>query len=369
MRNIGMLIGSLEGGGAERVALNLANEFAKRKIPFTLILRFKKGPYVKQLNSNIHVLELTANNPIIIVFKLIKACKKNQIDVLFAISRYNNILALIANFVLRKRTIIREATTFDGFYKKKTINKLERVKSQLFLKLIQFLYPKADAIVANSKDTAKDIENHISVSGNKIVVINNPLIDDQIQTQSNQPVDDEYFSNTSTPRIISAGRLVYQKNFQHLIKSFALLKKTMPSASLTILGEGPQETQLKELVKQLDLGNDVCFLGFVDNPYKYLKHADVFVLSSIFEGFGNVLVESLAIGLPVVSTNCPGGPREILDNGKFGALVPVNDEKAMSIAIIRVLAAKTDKQKLIDRSKIYSIEKITDKYFEVLSIS
>lgn len=363
MQKLGMFIGSMEGGGAERVVLNLANEFNERKIPFILILRFKKGPYLNQINSNIQIVELNANNPLIIIYKLIKVCKINNIDTLFIVSRYNNVLGLIANIFLKKRIVIREANTFDGFYKR-TNNLLEAAKSKVLLNLIRILYPKADKIIANSDDTAKDIKKHITAPEDKIVIINNPLIDNKIKAQSNKTINDKNFLNTTTPRIISIGRLVYQKNYQHLIKSFALVKETLPTASLIILGKGPQEVELKELSKKLKLQNDIHFLGFVDNPYKYLKNSDIFVLSSIFEGFGNVLVEALAVGLPIVSTACSGGPRKILDNGKYGELVPVNDEVALYEAIIKTLKKKHDKQKLIDRSNNYSIERIADKYLK-----
>lgn len=365
MNKIGIFIGSMEGGGAERVVLNLANEFQSREIPFVLILRFKKGPYMKQLNPQIKVVELKNNNPIFIISRLIKVCKKENIDTLFTVSRYNNVLGLVANLFLKKRIIIREATTFDGFYKEKS-NLLEVIKSRLLLKLVKIMYPTANEIIANSNDTANDIKKHISTTKDNITVISNPLINENILVQSNETVNDKDFLNTTSPRIISIGRLVYQKNYQHLIKSFNLVKKTLPTASLIILGKGPQETELKELSKHFRMQNDIHFLGFVDNPYKYLKKADVFVLSSIFEGFGNVIVEALAVGTPVVSTDCSGGPREILDNGKFGKLVPVDDEVAMAEAIIQTLKTTIDKETLIERSMHFSIKTITDEYCNII---
>ena len=157
-----------------------------------------------------------------------------------------------------------------------------------------------------------------------------------------------------------------QKNFNLLINSFSVVKKQIQSASLIILGDGPQQNQLISLSKELGIDDSVHLPGFVRNPYKFLKHSDVFVLSSLYEGFGNVLVEALAVGLPIVSTNCQGGPREILNNGEFGLLVPINDINAMAEAIIETLNTKHDNSLLIKRANLYSIDKIASEYYKIL---
>ncbi len=364
MEKIGLFIGSLEGGGAERVVLNLANEFHNRNIPFVLILRFKKGPYVKELNAGIKVVELNANNPFLIIYSIVRVCKINNIDTLLTVSRYNNILGLIANRFLKRRIVIREADTINGLFKDKGI---KRIKSYIVFYLMKHFYPSANKIIANSNDTEKDIKKHvISSSKVKTIVINNPLFNNKIKSLSKEAIDNEDFLSSTTPRIISIGRLEYKKNYQYLIKSLAIVKDTISNISLIILGNGTQIEELKQLSKQLNLENNVHFLGFVDNPYKYLKASDVFVLSSLYEGFGNVLVEALSVGLPVVSTDCPGGPREILNDGEFGTLVPLNDINAMAEAIIDTLNKKHDKSLLIKRANFYSIDKIASEYYKIL---
>lgn len=364
MKMIGFYIGTMEGGGAERVVLNLLNEFYERKVPVVLILRFKKGVYLNQLNLNIKVIEINANNPLLIVFRIWKVCKVNNVTTLFSIARYNNVLALIASHFLSLRIVIREATTFNGFFDKKKL--LEKAKGFFLLLLVKLLYPKADRIIANSIDTARDILLHVGVRKNKVIVIGNPLVNGRIKSLSLIPVDDSQILNLTRPIIISVGRLVYQKNFDQLIRSFAILKKSVSDANLLLLGEGILKDQLVELTKELNVSDCVHFLGFVENPYKYLRFSDVFVLSSLFEGFGNVLVEALSLGLPIVSTDCSGGPHEILDNGKYGMLVPVNDEIAMAEAIIETLKSKVDSELLIRRSDYYSVEEIADEYLKVL---
>ncbi|MFW5983231.1 MAG: glycosyltransferase, partial [bacterium] len=290
MQKLGIYIGTMEGGGAERVVLNLANEFYKRSIPFVLILRFKKGPYLKELNTNIKVIELTANNPVLIISRLIMACKNNKIDTLFTVSRYNNVIGLIANKILKKKIVIREANTSNELFIKNNL------KNKILIKLMKIFYPSADIIIANSKDTAKDLKSYINIHENKLVVINNPIVSEKLIKLSNEKIDIEIFKNLSSPIIISIGRLFPQKNFSHLIKSFKKVNDKIPTANLVILGEGPLKNNLVNLSKELKIETKVHFLGFIDNPYNYLKQADVFVLSSSFEGFGNVIVEALAVG-------------------------------------------------------------------------
>lgn len=364
-KKIGIFIGSLDGGGAEKVVLNLSNEFNNRGVEFVLILRFKSGSYFNQLNSNIKILTLNTNNPFVLIHRLICTCKKNNVDILFSIARYNNVIALIANLFLRKKIVIREANTFDDFFQKEELL-IKRIKKNILLRLIRILYPKANKIIANSQDTARDIKNQANLPIDKIVVIHNPLVNAKIRGLSNEKVNNNVFINATSPKIISVGRLQSQKNYPYLLRSYKLVKKTFPDASLIILGKGEKMGELIKLAEYLKIENDVHFLGFKNNPYKYLKNSDLFVLSSLYEGFGNVIVEALAVGLPVVSTNCSGGPKEILDNGLYGELVPTNDEVEFAKAIIRSLNSDHKPERSIERSNYFSIDKITDQYLEIL---
>ncbi len=360
MNKFGIFIGSLEGGGAERVVLNLANELHKRGVDIILILRFKKGPYLKALNQNIKVIELKSNNPVIIILRIIKVCKKKKIERLLTVSRYNNVIGLIANKFLRIKIIIREASTFDGIVSKGSI------KNTMLLKLMKILYPTANFVIANSHDTANDINMHINIKKNKLIVINNPLVNNEILKLSKEKIANDTFNKLSRPIIISVGRLVAAKNISYLIRSFKKVKSEFHNANLVIIGDGPLKNQLITLSKELDVENNVYFIGYVDNPYKYLKLSDVFVLSSLYEGFGNVIVEALSVGLPVVSVNCAGGPSEILNNGEFGDLSPLDNENAFAAAIIKSLVTKHNKRRLIERANFFSIERITDEYYDII---
>ncbi len=157
-----------------------------------------------------------------------------------------------------------------------------------------------------------------------------------------------------------------QKDFPSLIKAFAIVRKVQ-RARLVILGSGKDRQQLNNLVRELGLQDDVALIGFVDNPYAYLARSHVFVLSSAWEGFGNVIVESLALGMPVVSTNCPNGPAEILDNGKYGDLVSVGDSEAMAQAILRVLSgnSKSVEPEWLEQ---FTLASVTQQYLDVMGI-
>ncbi len=157
--------------------------------------------------------------------------------------------------------------------------------------------------------------------------------------KAKEPVEHPWFETGELPVILGVGRLMEQKDFPTLIRAFAKVLKVRPSR-LVILGSGKERSRLNALVHELGLQNHVAMLAFQNNPYAYMTKAAVFALSSAWEGFGNVLVEAMAQGTPVVSTDCKHGPREILDHGKHGLLVPVGDSQAMAEAILNVLSGK-----------------------------
>ena len=179
-----------------------------------------------------------------------------------------------------------------------------------------------------------------------------------------EPFDHPWFAPGAPPVILGAGRLTEQKDFPTLIRAFALVRKKHP-ARLMILGEGEERSKLETLVQELGLEKEVSLPGFVDNPYKYMKRAAVFVLSSRWEGFPNVLVEAMALGTPVVSTDCPNGPAEILENGKWGELVPVGETQSLASAVLRTLD-RVDVVRVkgaAERADQFRVESIIREYF------
>ncbi|MCC6274950.1 MAG: glycosyltransferase [Leptospiraceae bacterium] len=227
---------------------------------------------------------------------------------------------------------------------------------------IGIFYPLAQARIGVSNGVAKDIEKLGRLKENSVRVIYNPIVKDEedIEKDFINPWD-----KSTAKKILTVGNLKIEKNHELLIRAFAKVKKTI-NAVLVILGEGELRKKMEDLIHELNLSDSVKLPGYVPNPYPWYKNADLFVLSSNHEGFGNVIVEALSCGIPVVSTNCPSGPGEILESGKYGILVPVNDSNAMAAAIIKSLNMEHDKVKLENRANDFSTENIGEKYLELM---
>ena len=197
---------------------------------------------------------------------------------------------------------------------------------------IKRYYPRCDGVICVSKGVAQDFSGLSGIPEETLHTIYNPVITPEISEMMNQPVDHPWFSDNNTPIILGAGRLERAKNFPLLINAYVKLRRTM-AARLIILGEGSMRAELEQLIAATEFSNDISLLGHQTNPYKFYAKASVFALSSEHEGLGNVLVEALACGAPVVATDCPSGPREILTNGTWGRLVATNDADSLAAAI------------------------------------
>jgi glycosyltransferase involved in cell wall biosynthesis len=270
----------------------------------------------------------------------------------------------------KTKVILTEHTTFS-LIPSTTRTLFKKYMAKYILPwLMRFFYPRAHAIVCVSQGVASDIRE---VVGNlsTISVIYNPVTSEKIYQQAKEsPGSDEYLFGTHQATILAVGRLVKAKDYHTLLKAFALVLPTV-KARLIILGEGPQEHDLKELVLRLNIGQYVNFLGFKSNPYAYMARASVFVLSSVREGFGNVIVEAMACRAPVIATNCKSGPGEIIEDGVNGFLVPVGDEQCLANVMIKVLQNPLLAKKITDagyqRAKYFSIEKSAGAYEKIFS--
>jgi glycosyltransferase involved in cell wall biosynthesis len=217
-----------------------------------------------------------------------------------------------------------------------------------------------------SQGAAEDLVR-LGLSSERIKVIYNPVVTPELFEKANQSVDHPWFEPSSPPVILGVGRLEKQKDFPTLIRSFAQVQQQRP-ARLMILGEGKERPYLEALVQELGLGENVALPGFVSNPYAYMARAAIFVLSSLFEGLPTVLIEAMAGGTKVVSTNCESGPAEILSNGQYGKLVAVGDIKGLAEAIISTLESPPDSEALRRRASEFSLEKALTQYRQVLHI-
>ena len=219
---------------------------------------------------------------------------------------------------------------------------------------------EANALFFNSQGTRQSLEAFVGTHRLPAFVLNNPVIRSDFEQRAEQPVKD-FCKQPGEKLLVGMGRLHYQKNFALLIRAHAILRKTMPVRTL-ILGEGPERGRLEALIRELGLQDEVQLIGYRQNPLPYLAQADVFVLSSSFEGFGNVIVEALALGVNVVATDCPGGPAEILENGKYGSLAKVDDEQDLAVKIHQRLVHPLPKALLKDRADEFNEDTVLDRF-------
>ena len=205
------------------------------------------------------------------------------------------------------------------------------------------IYPFADHVITVSYESEKDLLQFTRVNRERVTTIYNPVIVPELYELAKLPPDHEWFDNNKPPVILGVGRLHRHKNFSNLIRAFKLVL-VRQEARLLILGEGSERGNLEKLIGDLNLNAYVSMPGFELNPYTFMKNAAVFVLPSDVEGLPTVLIEALACGCQTVSTQCPSGPHEILEGGKHGYLVPINDSEALANAILRVLAGEKNRK-------------------------
>jgi glycosyltransferase involved in cell wall biosynthesis len=271
-------------------------------------------------------------------------------DLVCSVMDYSNLLALGTVATLRKRpkvvALVQIPPTIE-------LGKT-RFGRDVVLPLIRKTYRRADRIIALSRGVKADLCSIDPGLAANITVIHNACVDDRLQAPD--PEADAKVPSASRPVLVAAGRLTYQKGFPDLLEAMALLRKTH-DAELWILGEGPDRTALEAQIAQLGLGSCVKLLGFQSAPQAFFKKATLFVLSSLYEGFGNVVVEALGCGTPVVSTDCPHGPSEIIQDGVNGLLTPVGDPNALAAAMKRVLDDPALRSRLsiagLERSKAF----------------
>ncbi|BAL81659.1 glycosyltransferase [Caldisericum exile] len=362
-KRIAFFLPNLNGGGAEKSIVNLVKEFSKRNFYIDLVLVSAQGPYISQIPNNVRIIDLNTSHVILALPKLVKYLASNKPDALISSLNHANVVAIMAKLILNSKTkiIVRE----DSIPSQERRNS-KSIKSKVLPLLMHVFYPYADFVIAVSKGVKEDLVSYVRLKPGRIKVIFNPVLDLEIFDRAKENVDYKWFNdNNYLPIIISVGRLTEPKDFGTLLKAFALVRKQI-DARLVILGEGEERKNLETLTKELGVSDYVWMPGFVDNPYKYMSRADVFVLSSLYEGLSMVLIEALALGVPVISTDCKSGPREVLENGKYGKLVPVHDVNALSTAIMEVLT--NPKSFEIDKDVLekYKSEKIFEEYLKLI---
>jgi len=367
---ISFYIPLLAGGGAERVFLTLASELANKGHKIQLILNSsakEKNPYLSEVPENIQIIDLKVSSTRAAISRLAAYIKQSQPDFCFSTICHANIslvMARIMAFGSKTKIIIRESNHLS-----RSLSGLSPLK-QLILKLLVItLYPFADIIISPSKGVAKQLASWLPLGQSKIRTIPNPTVTKEMLMKGNEALPSEWQEVFNTPNckiILSVGSLTKQKDFPTLINAFSKLKQDT-NAKLIILGEGEERAKLEQLVTELKLSESVYLPGFQKNPFPFMAKANVYVLSSLWEGLPNAPIQAMAFGTNIVATDCPSGPDEILEGGKWGKLVPMTNPEKLAQSIKEILETPNSKEELIARSLFYSPEKILPQYDHLIS--
>ncbi|MGC2064386.1 MAG: glycosyltransferase [Thermodesulfovibrionales bacterium] len=369
-----IVIHGLQGGGAERVLVNLLKGLSRTEFSITLVLYEGICEYPLPENVQLRVLGIPAGRNLLSlgagflrkILALSGLIRAERPDIVFSLLSSTNAAAILAAKLAGTgaRVLVSEHTC-------PSVNLANERFGNITARVITLLYPRANRIIAVSQGIKDDLIKYFGAGGDAITVVYNPFDLDEIRKLGREKVDHPWFIQSvrqDIPLIISAGRLTRQKGYSFLLRAFVRVKKSAPSR-LVILGEGEDRASLEKLASDLGIAADVSFPGFQENPFAYMAGATVFTLSSLYEGFGNVLVEAMALGIPVVSTSCPSGPDEIILEGRNGLLVPPGDEDALAAAILRVLSDSELRGILSDggreRAESFAVSRISDEYSRI----
>jgi glycosyltransferase involved in cell wall biosynthesis len=373
---IAVFIYTMSGGGAPRRTLTLIKEFVGRGHQVDLIVVKPKGPLYAEIPSAVRCIPLKSRWVKFLFGKGLRKLKlfccrraladylrRHRPDVLLSAASHTSLTALAGRRLSGTGTplVLRLSTHLTASHAG-ALNLYLRMR---YLTACRW-FVEADAVIAVSGAIAEDIVKHTGVAHHRIRTIYNPTFTEDLIDKASAPLDHPWFEEGGPPVILGVGRLTAHKDFPSLIKAFAAVRSRRP-ARLVILGEGRLRKDLTTLAKSLGIAADIDMPGYVSNPLAWMSRASVFVLSSSNEGLPGVLIEAMAAGCRVVSTDTASGPAEILENGKYGRLVPVGDHLALAEAIMTTLDAPHDPQRLRTRAADFSVTKAVDDYLEVLT--
>lgn len=346
-------------GGIEGKLVTLAREFLDQGVAVQLLLaRGGQVPYPERLPPEVEVVDLASGGKWDTAFKLARRLRRDPPDALLTAKDHAAKAAVMARALGRVRVPV---------YIKVTNTLSQTLRRQGKLWAARRLYPRADQIIAISEGVRDDLLSHFPVSSERVTTIYNPAITPDYQKRCSQPVAHPWLQGDGPPTVIGMGRLTAQKDFGTLIEAFARLRQERP-ARLIILGDGVMREDLEGQARGLGVEKDVDLPGFVPDPLPWLARGSLFVLSSRYEGLGNVLIEALAAGTPAVSTDCPSGPREILEEGRLGPLVPVGDAESLAEAMSRTLNVPPSSRELESSLERFRSGSVARRYLEVMGL-
>jgi glycosyltransferase involved in cell wall biosynthesis len=360
-QRVAIFTANMDGGGAERAMLKLAGGIADQGYDVDLVLSRAEGHYLDEVPDSVRIVDLHARRVLLSIPGLVRYLRRERPNAMLTSMNYVNIVGIWARTLARvdTRLIVNEqnALSLEAAHS-------PRRRHRLMPRLIKRFYPWADGVTSVARGTADDLVSTAGVSPNLIEVVHNPIVTTELRELVAEPLGHPWFGPGQVPVVLGVGRLAPQKDFGTLIRAFARVIVRRP-CRLMILGDGPERASLEALVAERGLTGSVDLPGWISNPYPYMAHAGVFVLSSRWEGLPSVLIEALFCEVPVVATDCLSGPREILEDGRYGALIPVGDEEALAAAIETALAGGLAPPPA-ESWEPYEQETVVRRYLEVL---
>ena len=350
-----VFLADLGGGGAERMTVAVANGMAARGMAVDLVLASASGPYLAEVASAVSVVDLGAGSVSRAVLPLARYLRRASPDVMLTTLAHTSLVAVLARALSLTRvpTVVREANTprrsYPGWVD---------ARSRLSHRLAPLTYRAADGVIAVSDGVKDALVEVLGVPEAKVATLYNPVVSPQLGALAAEDPCHPWFAPGEPPVVLGVGSLTPRKDFATLLRSFARLRRR--DARLVVLGEGPERPALEALAAELGVAGWVDLPGFVRNPFAFMARAAVFVLSSTLEGLPGALVQALACGCPAVATDCPSGPREVLQGGALGPLVPVGDDAAMASAIEAVLADPPEREALRRAVARYGADAVLD---------
>lgn len=345
--------------------LNLAGGLHAAGFAVDLVLVKALSAHAQSLPAGVRVVKLNARHTLTSLPALVRYLRRERPQALLAAKDRAIKTAVLARAIAHApvRLVGRLGTTLSA-----ALQGRNPVKKWLWYASMRLYYRYVDRIVAVSQGVADDVLAITGLPREQVVVVRNPVWTPQLAQLAQQPVDHPWLRSRNMPVILGAGRFTRQKDFATLMRAFAEIRAQRP-CRLILLGEGDYRARLEALATELNIHDDVSLPGFVANPYAWISRAQLFVLSSLWEGSPNVLTEALALGVPVVSTDCPSGPREILKNGEYGTLVPMSDAAALARAMAATLDHPLPRERLQEAARPYTVEESVRGYLEALGLT
>ncbi len=364
---LGVILPTMAGGGMERVFVHLLHEWVKQGVTIDLVVSRFQGPLCDMIPEQVRIHEVAGRHPLLFPWGLYRYLRKHRpMHILTGANDINAMTLLIGRLTCPNASIV--VSVHNHLSTELAMARgLKLFKLRAVVGLLSHFLPRAKGVVAVSKGVGNDLARRFPGISKRLHVVYNPVLTADVRERLTHQLESSPVP-PGIPWIIFVGRLVPAKGLDVLLKAFHLISDTS-KAHLVVLGEGPLKSQYKSMVREMGLDDRIHWAGFQDNPLPWIREASVLALPSRHEGLGNVLIEAMACGTQVVATDCPSGPTEILEGGKYGQIVPVEDPEALALAMLRSLKGTfhVDPEILKARAEEFTVEKAAREYMEVLT--